>query len=183
MAWIDAELALTALAATLSPTTLSFSIFALVLGDRPLRTGFWFYLGALTATLAIGVVAAVLSCGQGAAPGEITKLVGRSVHLGAARTGERGGHRLHRLRRAQQLVDGCPRAPPGRRGRTVEAVRSCFHAGQPHEAGTVSAGVLAMQVGNGEFVLSRRGSLIPSRGQSDPRGHGGAPHTPVLALP
>jgi hypothetical protein len=58
MGWIDAELALIALAAMLSPTTLSFSIFALVLGDRPLRTGFWFYIGALTATLAIGVVAA-----------------------------------------------------------------------------------------------------------------------------
>jgi Sap-like sulfolipid-1-addressing protein len=56
--WIDAELALTALAAMLSPTTLTFSILTLVLGDRPLRTGFWFYLGALTATLAIGVVAA-----------------------------------------------------------------------------------------------------------------------------
>jgi Sap, sulfolipid-1-addressing protein len=56
--WIDAELALTALAAMLSPTTLSFSVFALVLGDRPLRTGFWFYIGALTATLAIGVAAA-----------------------------------------------------------------------------------------------------------------------------
>src|SRR3954452_18150868 len=42
----------------LSPTTLTFSVFALVLGDRPLRTGFWFYLGALTATLAIGVAAA-----------------------------------------------------------------------------------------------------------------------------
>jgi len=41
-----------------SPTTLSFSVFALVIGDRPLRTGFWFYLGALTATLGIGVVAA-----------------------------------------------------------------------------------------------------------------------------
>lgn len=58
MGWIDAELALIALAAMLSPTTLSFSVFALVLGDRPLRTGFWFYIGALTATLAIGVVAA-----------------------------------------------------------------------------------------------------------------------------
>jgi hypothetical protein len=60
MAWIDAELALVALAAMLSPTTLTFSVFALVLGDRPLRTGFWFYLGALTATLAIGVLAAFL---------------------------------------------------------------------------------------------------------------------------
>jgi len=42
----------------LSPTTLSFSIFALVLGDRPIRTGAWFYFGALGATLGIGVVAA-----------------------------------------------------------------------------------------------------------------------------
>jgi hypothetical protein len=58
MGWIDSELALTALAAMLSPTTLTFSVLALVLGDRPLRTGFWFWLGAFTATLAIGVVAA-----------------------------------------------------------------------------------------------------------------------------
>jgi hypothetical protein len=56
--WIDAELALVTLAAMLSPTTLSFSVLALVVGDRPLRTGFWFYAGALTATLAIGIVAA-----------------------------------------------------------------------------------------------------------------------------
>lgn len=58
MDWIDAELALTALAAMLSPTTLIFSVLVLVLGDRPLRTGFWFYVGALTATLGIGVIAA-----------------------------------------------------------------------------------------------------------------------------
>jgi hypothetical protein len=56
--WIDAELALVALAAMLSPTTLTFSVLTLVLGDRPLRTGFWFYVGALTATLAVGVLAA-----------------------------------------------------------------------------------------------------------------------------
>jgi hypothetical protein len=56
--WIDAELALTSLAAMLSPTTLTFSILVLVLSDRPFRTGLWFYLGALGATLAIGVVAA-----------------------------------------------------------------------------------------------------------------------------
>src|SRR5690349_10144421 len=42
----------------LSPTTLTFSVLALVLGERPLRTGLWFYAGALTATLGIGVVAA-----------------------------------------------------------------------------------------------------------------------------
>lgn len=58
MGWIDAELALTTVAAMLSPTTLSFSVLALVLGERPLRTGVWFYLGALSATLAVGVLAA-----------------------------------------------------------------------------------------------------------------------------
>lgn len=58
MGWIDAELALTALAAMLSPTTLTFSVLVLVLGDRPLRTGLWFYAGALGATLGIGAVAA-----------------------------------------------------------------------------------------------------------------------------
>jgi Sap, sulfolipid-1-addressing protein len=56
--WIDTELALTALAAMLSPTTLTFSVLVLVLGTRPLRTGLWFYLGALAATLAIGALAA-----------------------------------------------------------------------------------------------------------------------------
>jgi hypothetical protein len=56
--WISAELALTALAAMLSPTTLTFSVLVLVLGERPLRTGLWFYLGALGATLGIGIVAA-----------------------------------------------------------------------------------------------------------------------------
>lgn len=58
MGWIDTQLALTALAAMLSPTTLTFSVLVLVLGDRPLRTGFWFYIGAFTATLGIGVIAA-----------------------------------------------------------------------------------------------------------------------------
>src|SRR5437764_4807446 len=42
----------------LSPTTLTFSVLVLVLGDRRLRTGLWFYAGALAATLGIGVVAA-----------------------------------------------------------------------------------------------------------------------------
>lgn len=58
MGWIDTELVLVALAAMVSPTTVSFSVLTLVLGDRPLRTGFLFYLGALTATLGIGVLAA-----------------------------------------------------------------------------------------------------------------------------
>jgi uncharacterized membrane protein len=55
---INTELVLTALAAMLSPTTLSFSVLALVLSDRPRRTGVLFYLGAMSATLAVGIVAA-----------------------------------------------------------------------------------------------------------------------------
>ena len=58
MDWISAELALTALAAMFSPTTLTFCVLVLVLGRRPLRTGLWFYFGALGATLGIGIVAA-----------------------------------------------------------------------------------------------------------------------------
>src|SRR3954470_1510332 len=60
MGWIDAELFLVALAAMLSPTTLSFSVLSLVLSDRPRRSGFWFYLGAFGATLGIGIVAALV---------------------------------------------------------------------------------------------------------------------------
>ena len=58
MGWIEGELVLVAVAAMLSPTTLSFSVLALVLGDRPRRTGLLFYAGALGATLAVGIVAA-----------------------------------------------------------------------------------------------------------------------------
>jgi hypothetical protein len=56
--WISVELVLTSLAAAVSPTTLTFSILVVVLSERPLRTGFWFYLGALGATLGVGVLAA-----------------------------------------------------------------------------------------------------------------------------
>jgi hypothetical protein len=58
MSWIYAELVAVSLAAMLSPTTLTFSVLALVLGDRPLRTGLFFYVGALTATLVVGIAAA-----------------------------------------------------------------------------------------------------------------------------
>jgi 4-amino-4-deoxy-L-arabinose transferase-like glycosyltransferase len=58
MTGVHVELGLVALAAMLSPTTLSFSVLALVLGSRPLRTGAWFYLGAFGATVAVGIVAA-----------------------------------------------------------------------------------------------------------------------------
>ena len=58
MNWVDTELVLVSLAAMLSPLTLMWSVLALVLSKRPLYTGIWFYLGALVATLAIGVAAA-----------------------------------------------------------------------------------------------------------------------------
>lgn len=58
MSWVYLELTLVALAAMLSPTTLTFSTFVLVVSERPRRSGLWFYLGALGATLGIGVVAA-----------------------------------------------------------------------------------------------------------------------------
>src|SRR5215469_5318764 len=67
MGWVDLELVLVSLAAMLSPTTLTFSVLALVLGDRPLRTGTWFYLGALITTLGIGVAASFV-LGDFAAP-------------------------------------------------------------------------------------------------------------------
>lgn len=55
---VDVELGLVAVAAMLSPTTLTFSVLALVLSERPVRSGVWFYLGAFSITLVVGVVAA-----------------------------------------------------------------------------------------------------------------------------
>ncbi len=68
MTSVDVELALTSLAAMLSPTTLSFTVLALVLGDRPLRTGLWFFAGAFGVTLLIGVVAAFVLGNAAASP-------------------------------------------------------------------------------------------------------------------
>jgi Sap, sulfolipid-1-addressing protein len=56
--WVYTELVLVSLAAMLSPTPLTFSVLALVVSDRPRRTGIFFYLGAFLATLAVGIVAA-----------------------------------------------------------------------------------------------------------------------------
>jgi len=58
MTSVDTELVLVALGAMLSPVTLFLSVLALVVGERPMRTGLWFYLGAFGATLIVGVVAA-----------------------------------------------------------------------------------------------------------------------------
>jgi hypothetical protein len=67
VSWVYLELALVSLAAMLSPTTLTFSVLALVLAKRPLRTGVWFYLGAFGVTIAIGILAAFV-LGDVAAP-------------------------------------------------------------------------------------------------------------------
>ena len=56
--WVYTELVLVSLAAMLSPTTLTFSVLTLVVSDRPLRTGIFFYLGAFLATMAVGIIAA-----------------------------------------------------------------------------------------------------------------------------
>lgn len=58
MVSIDVEIALVGLTAMLEPATLLASVLALVVGDRPLRTGSWFYVGGLSVTLLVGVVAA-----------------------------------------------------------------------------------------------------------------------------
>jgi hypothetical protein len=67
MVSVDIELALVGLVAMLEPATLISSALVLVLGDRPLRTGLWFYLGGIGTTLAVGVAAAFL-LGNAAAP-------------------------------------------------------------------------------------------------------------------
>jgi uncharacterized membrane protein len=65
------ELVLVSLAAMMSPTTLTFCVLALVLADRPLRTGLLFFVGAFGATVAIGVVAAFV-IGDAASSGTST---------------------------------------------------------------------------------------------------------------
>jgi Sap, sulfolipid-1-addressing protein len=68
VSWLDSEVVLIALAAMLSPTTLTFCVLALVLGDRPFRTGIWFYLGAFSAMAVIGVAAAYVLGNVAASP-------------------------------------------------------------------------------------------------------------------
>ena len=56
------------LAAMLSPVTLFLSVLALVVGERPMRTGMWFYLGAFGITLVVGVIAAFVLGNSAASP-------------------------------------------------------------------------------------------------------------------
>ena len=70
MTSVYVELGLTALAAMLSPTTLTFSVLALVLSKRPARTGLWFFSGAFGMTLLIGVVAALVLGNSAASSGK-----------------------------------------------------------------------------------------------------------------
>ena len=66
MGWIDTEFVLVSLAAMVSPTTLTFSVLALVLGNRPLRTGLLFFSGAFAFTIAVGIAAAFVLGGDAA---------------------------------------------------------------------------------------------------------------------
>jgi threonine/homoserine/homoserine lactone efflux protein len=68
MSSVDTELVLVALAAMLSPVTLFLSVLALVVGEHPLRTGWWFYLGAFGVTLVVGVIAAFVLGNAAASP-------------------------------------------------------------------------------------------------------------------
>jgi hypothetical protein len=70
MTSVDIEIALVGLVAMLEPATLVSSALVLVIGDHPKRTGFWFYVGGLGATLLVGVLAAfVLGNAGSVSPG------------------------------------------------------------------------------------------------------------------
>src|SRR5262245_703638 len=71
MEWTYAELVVVSLAAMLSPTTLTFSVLAVVLAERPVRTGALFWAGAFGAMVAIGILAAFV-IGDVAASGSST---------------------------------------------------------------------------------------------------------------
>jgi hypothetical protein len=68
MTSVDIQLVLVGLVAMLEPATLASSSLALVLGDRPLRTGSLFYIGGLGATLAVGILAAFVLGNAAASP-------------------------------------------------------------------------------------------------------------------
>jgi threonine/homoserine/homoserine lactone efflux protein len=68
MTSVDTELVLVALGAMLSPVTLFLSVLALVVGEHPMRTGLWFYFGALSVTLVVGVIAAFVLGNSVASP-------------------------------------------------------------------------------------------------------------------
>src|SRR6059058_3853313 len=129
MSWGDSELLLISLAAMLSPTTLSFSVLALVLGDRPLRTGLWFYLGALSVMLAIGIVAAFVIGDVAATPASTPKtwvavadvIAGALLLVAVARFVRRPADERRRL-----LTRDCDR-----RGRRHARERGRVHPARP----------------------------------------------------
>ena len=68
MTSVDTELVAVALAAMLAPVTLFLSVLSLVVGERPMRTGLWFFVGAFGATLIVGVIAAFVLGNAAASP-------------------------------------------------------------------------------------------------------------------
>jgi Sap, sulfolipid-1-addressing protein len=112
---VDIELALVGLVAMLEPATLISSALVLVIGERPLRTGLWFYVGGAGVTLAIGVLGALLLGSGLAAPSSETRtgvlifdvIAGTLLLLYAARTLLRPAHpeqTAHNLERMNSIA-------------------------------------------------------------------------------
>jgi hypothetical protein len=117
MSSAEVELLLTGLAAMLSPTTLTFSVLALVLAERPRRTGALFYAGAFGATLLVGILAAYVLGDAAASPHTSQpKDVGRGADRwrGSRRARIRGPTRRSSARARQGGADGRPDERPRR---------------------------------------------------------------------
>ena len=155
MTSVDVELGVTALAAMLSPTTLTFTVLALVLGERPGRTGVWFFIGAFGVTLIIGVVAA-FALGNAAAPSKSssetppTAVAILDIVLGALLL----AYVLRALRR--------PRDPH----RTADAIeKSSKIASSPAVAIVAAGATLANPGGFIPIALKEISQLNPSAGE------------------
>jgi len=119
MTSVNTELVLVALAAMLSPTTLFLSVLVLVVGERPMRAGLWFYLGAFGVTLVIGIVAAFV--------------LGNSARLAEAEhTEDMGRHHRRDCQRGRAVL--CRSVPPA-------ASRS--QTGDEHDRSNEQGGLLA----------------------------------------
>jgi hypothetical protein len=103
---VDVELALVGLTAMLEPATLLSSVLALVVGDRPLRTGSLFYVGGLGVTMLIGVVAALVVGNVAASPTSTPKTWVSVVTTaaGALVLGYAGWLLLHRRTGGDQMA-------------------------------------------------------------------------------
>lgn len=110
MTTVDTELLLVALGAMLAPVTLFLSVLALVVGEKPLRTGLWFYLGAFGLTVIIGVIAAFVLGNSAASPRPSTPktwvaIVDIAAALGVLGVVVRFLRRPRDPRRVEKMID------------------------------------------------------------------------------